>query len=540
MRRRFLSGVAKKNDTAAPSPLLGRRNGIIASAAIVNYPLSSNTSHQIHHASAASRLRRSTSSFASCCRSRPCLFQEPSNFRSAAVTTTTTSSTITSTSSRNIYSSSKNNNDHDALLTANDDNDENEEKDDEEEQEDRNLSSARRVWRHHHDEEEKEQEAVVSGVDVTPPQAEQQHPPDSSGSGGGGGDDNNDRSAIKKNQKKQKNYWTSRVDQRIKLEDLIQSIQARERTGGLMRQTQLGVLHNDPGIELRHLVDNYTVTAIASALRDREDALQYAATLASEPHRHDELIEFLRQYHPRYILERRSEKNKATSDPVYHLHHENARQVLRKALMRMPRTVSTSFSKRAGVCLALAVLHGTAVLVLEKRASNLRNHPDEVCLPGGMVCDIRDETIVSTSIREMKEEIYGLEDCNVEVLGILRLNWGEVHHLTGVAVTPVVCYLGELSDSLSPSPDEVSEVFTIPLVDLVDNDNWVHKEGLAPIFVGGPHVIWGLTGYILERFRKDILRPLRREFKTTNTNNNNNTNNANSTTSDVPVGSTII
>lgn len=165
------------------------------------------------------------------------------------------------------------------------------------------------------------------------------------------------------------------------------------------------------------------------------------------------------------------------------------------------------FTRRAGVCLALACIQNIAVIVLEKRAENLKSHPNEVCLPGGMVCDVRDQTIVETSIREMKEEIYGLDDCSVEVLGILRLNWGEVHHLTGVAVTPVVCYLGELPKQLSPSPDEVSEVFTIPLKDLIDNENWVHKEGLAPIFVGGPHIIFGLTGYILDRFRKDILSP---------------------------------
>lgn len=108
-----------------------------------------------------------------------------------------------------------------------------------------------------------------------------------------------------------------------------------------MRQAQLGVLHRDPGIELRRLVDNYTVTAIASALRDREDALQYAATLSDEG-RNEELVEFLRLYHPRYILERRSEKYNTAKDPVQYLHLESARQVLRKALMRMPRTVSTS------------------------------------------------------------------------------------------------------------------------------------------------------------------------------------------------------
>lgn len=31
------------------------------------------------------------------------------------------------------------------------------------------------------------------------------------------------------------------------------------------------------------------------------------------------------------------------------------------------------------------------------------------------------------------------------------------------------------------------------------------REDFAPIFVGGPHVIWGLTGYIVDRFVKDVL-----------------------------------
>lgn len=34
---------------------------------------------------------------------------------------------------------------------------------------------------------------------------------------------------------------------------------------------------------------------------------------------------------------------------------------------------------------------------------------------------------------------------------------------------------------------------------------WIYKEHSAPIFTGGPHIIWGLTGYIIDRFVKDIL-----------------------------------
>ena len=95
----------------------------------------------------------------------------------------------------------------------------------------------------------------------------------------------------------------------------------------------------------------------------------------------------------------------------------------------------------------------------------------------------------------------------VQVLGILRCNWGEVHHLVGVAVTPVVCYLGELPDNLQANDDEVARVFTIPLSKFLENSLWIQKEELAPIFIGGPEIIWGLTGYILERFIKDIILP---------------------------------
>jgi len=329
-------------------------------------------------------------------------------------------------------------------------------------------------------------------------------------------------------------YWHHRViDEEAggkkRIDSLVNRISDQENQGGKMRQRQLGVLHQDPATDMRMLIENYTVKAVASALRDREDALQQAAELSADG-RLEELQAFLQIFHPKYVLERRQMQKRSASevgddgvatawptvDPLTDLHTDACRQLLRKALMRMPRTVTTAHSKRAGVCLALCLSGGVPSILLEKRSKHLRAHPDEVCLPGGMVCDIQDQTIVSTSIREMKEEIGGLDGL-IEVLGVLRLNWGEVQHLTGVAVTPVVCYLGELPDKLSPNPDEVSEVFTIPLSDLLDNSLWVHKDGLAPIFVGGPYMTWGLTGYILERFGLDILRPLAREKASTRT-----------------------
>jgi 8-oxo-dGTP pyrophosphatase MutT (NUDIX family) len=183
----------------------------------------------------------------------------------------------------------------------------------------------------------------------------------------------------------------------------------------------------------------------------------------------------------------------------------SALEMLRKALMRMPRRVVQAHQRRAGVVLVLCNGNNIPSLMLEKRSKKLRAHPDEVCLPGGMASGMEDTSIVATCLREMHEEIQGLPD-STSVLGVLRCNWGEVHHLVGVAVTPVVCFVGEVADlNLKPNPDEVAEVFTIPLVALLRRSDWIHREGFAPIFVGGPHVIWGLTGYIIERFVKDIL-----------------------------------
>lgn len=75
-----------------------------------------------------------------------------------------------------------------------------------------------------------------------------------------------------------------------------------------------------------------------------------------------------------------------------------------------------------------------------------------------------------------------------------------------MAVTPVVCFIGEVGNvDLRPNPDEVAECFTVPISSILVSDQWIQKEGFAPIYIGGPHIIWGLTGYILHRFLKDIL-----------------------------------
>mmetsp|Transcript_28965 Transcript_28965/g.43749 ORF Transcript_28965/g.43749 Transcript_28965/m.43749 type:complete len:385 (-) Transcript_28965:413-1567(-) len=298
------------------------------------------------------------------------------------------------------------------------------------------------------------------------------------------------------------NSWIDPVHKQpnVSVAALLEKIGKQELEGGRTRQRQLGVLREDPAEDMRLLTENYTVPSLATAVRDREETLQLCANLAEEGH-WEEVREILQPYSHNNILKRRTIRkvNLAQSLNISGL------EMLRKALMRMPRRVVQAHQKRAGVVVALCNVDGVPSLMFEKRSTHLRAHPDEVCLPGGMVSDIEDTSIVTTCLREMHEEIEGLPQ-PISVLGVLRCNWGEVHHLVGVAVTPVVCFVGEVGEAkLKPNPDEVAEVFTIPLINFLRRDDWISREGFAPIFVGGPHVIWGLTGYIIKRFVKDIL-----------------------------------
>ncbi|NWJ05112.1 NUDT8 protein, partial [Crypturellus undulatus] len=121
--------------------------------------------------------------------------------------------------------------------------------------------------------------------------------------------------------------------------------------------------------------------------------------------------------------------------------------------------------------------------------------------PGGKR-DPADGDAVATALRETREEL-GL------ALGAERV-WGRLRTVPsreGMLVTPVVANLGPLEDvTLTPNPQEVEEVFTIPLDHLlqVENQGYTHYRAKGryshtlPVFLHGPHRVWGLTAIITE------------------------------------------
>lgn len=263
----------------------------------------------------------------------------------------------------------------------------------------------------------------------------------------------------------------------------------------------MGLFTPSENDDIKELVNNFTAPALAAALRDREDILQSAAMLA-EHGDFDRLKVLLLPFLRRNIEQSRM---RGQSFDLTKGFDRKSLLLIQGYLHRMPRYVYQGTERRASVVIPLCNVNGVASVLFERRSATVRTHKQQVCFPGGMVEYGVDASVIEASLREMEEEL-GIPADKTEVLGILRCNWNEVASMTGIAVTPVVGYIGELRDiTLKPNTDEVEKHFTIPIADLLDEKNWLSSSFTTPAFTGGPHTIWGLTGYLLERFTRDII-----------------------------------
>jgi 8-oxo-dGTP pyrophosphatase MutT (NUDIX family) len=135
-------------------------------------------------------------------------------------------------------------------------------------------------------------------------------------------------------------------------------------------------------------------------------------------------------------------------------------------------SVEKRFSDRepalAAVLLPL-VMRDELTLLLTQRSSQLRAHSGQVAFPGGRT-DESDKDAVDTALREAHEEV-GLPRHHVEVLGTLPI------YVTGTAfiITPVVALVTP-GFHLKPNPEEVADVFEVPLSYLMNPANHRRHE----------------------------------------------------------------
>lgn len=159
-------------------------------------------------------------------------------------------------------------------------------------------------------------------------------------------------------------------------------------------------------------------------------------------------------------------------------------------------------------------LHAASVLVpivgrdagptvlFTQRTAHLKNHSGQISFPGGRA-EAYDESAERTALRETWEEV-GLPPGRIEVLGRLS----DYHTRTGYRITPVVGIVRPPFD-LNPDPNEVAEVFEVPLGFLLDKRNHQRHsrefEGKQRYFfaIAFQHrYIWGATAGMLVNLQR--------------------------------------
>jgi 8-oxo-dGTP pyrophosphatase MutT (NUDIX family) len=164
--------------------------------------------------------------------------------------------------------------------------------------------------------------------------------------------------------------------------------------------------------------------------------------------------------------------------------------------------LAASRELRPAAVLLLVVNHAEPTVVFTQRTAHLSDHAGQISFPGGR-CDEGDCTPERTALREAREEI-GLEAERIELLGRLP----EYRTSTGFSVTPVVGW-AEPPVSYHPDPNEVDEVFEVPLAFLLDSRNHryesaffkgrIRKYWAMPF---GERFIWGATAGMLVTFQR--------------------------------------
>ena len=151
----------------------------------------------------------------------------------------------------------------------------------------------------------------------------------------------------------------------------------------------------------------------------------------------------------------------------------------------------------AAVLVPLVEHEDGVTVLLTRRADTLRSHTGQVAFPGGR-CEAG-ELPWETALREAQEEI-GLDPGHVTIAGLSS----GYQTRTGFDITPVVGFVRP-GFHLSPSPDEVAEVFEAPFAFLMNPTNHERRfleqaDGLRRYFYSMSHedqVIWGVTAGML-------------------------------------------
>ncbi|MCB1527681.1 MAG: CoA pyrophosphatase [Hyphomicrobiaceae bacterium] len=159
---------------------------------------------------------------------------------------------------------------------------------------------------------------------------------------------------------------------------------------------------------------------------------------------------------------------------------------------------------RQAAVLVPVVARQPLTVLFTLRTEHLANHAGQVSFPGGKIDD-SDASATATAIREAQEET-ALPGSAVEPLGFLDT----YRTSTGYSVAPLVSLI-EPGHPLRPNPDEVADIFEVPLSFLMDPANitlhsrmWLGRERRFYAFSYKNRYIWGATAGILNNMRERL------------------------------------
>ena len=173
----------------------------------------------------------------------------------------------------------------------------------------------------------------------------------------------------------------------------------------------------------------------------------------------------------------------------------------------------------AAVAVPLLAIDGEDHVLFTVRSQILRRQPGEISFPGGH-CESTDKTGADAAIRECSEEL-GIDTSQIELVGPLDCLVSAI----GVKLHAVVVRLH--NDEFTLNPDEVGEIFTVPLAYLLAMEptvghldigtkplrdfpfhllegyqiDWKIRQNYSVYFYPyEQYTIWGLTGRVLKNF----------------------------------------
>lgn len=169
------------------------------------------------------------------------------------------------------------------------------------------------------------------------------------------------------------------------------------------------------------------------------------------------------------------------------------------------------------VLVPLVEKDGELHILYEVRSENMRRQPGEVCFPGGRIEN--DESAEECAVRETSEEL-NIRQSDIKI--IAQMDFLHTYsNFTLYSLLGIIDY--EVIYGMTVNPDEVKEVFLVPVsffaenepevycfdvlpnigpdfpydkINLKDGYNWRSGKSMVPIYRYGDRAIWGLTARI--------------------------------------------